>query len=684
MHSQTAITSIICCLLLGTSAAPLDRSFTKRSQTFGLGDVGGINRDESHNFSATTYGDALGQGIGNEFSPKSIVGGIGGAAAAAGLVRRSQVDNHGNIGAVNRDESFNFESEIFGDSVNDGIGNTINPSSFVDGVGGLLFKRSQVIEKHGNVEINRDESSNLSTQTYQDSVNNGFGNTVAGFSLVNDLGIGSRPLIRRSQVVSNTGDVRINRDESQNYSFETLGDSLNQGLGNEMSPLSFVNGLGSAPLIRRSQVVENTGDVRINRDESQNYSFETLGDSLNQGLGNSNSPVSVVNGVAGRLIKRSQVINKLGNTGINRDESLNSGSTSVGNSINNGWENRFEPTAVGFGDFGGFPRNRLFARSQSTSHGGVKSLVRDESFNYANTNFQDAVNSGIGNVLSSSSFVEDLGGPFLVRRSQVINKQGNTAINRDESQNQFDSAFGNSVNNGVDNRVASTAFVGPWGRFWRRSQVINDIGDKVINRDESQNQFSSAAGNSVNNGVNNEVAPGAFVGPWGGSWRGPWGRFWRRSQVINDIGDKFINHDESQNQANLAWSNSLNNGVNNEVAPATFAGPWGRFWRRSQVDSHGNIDRVLRDESFNLDTDNYGDALNSGLNNLVSSTSVADGFGGFGLFRRSQVVENSGNVSINRDESTNFASSTYGDSLNNGISNLVSPSSVVGGIAGAF
>jgi hypothetical protein len=35
----------------------------------------------------------------------------------------------------------------------------------------------------------------------------------------------------------------------------------------------------------------------------------------------------------------------------------------------------------------------------------------------------------------------------------------------------------------------------------------------------------------------------------------------------------------------------------------------------------------------------------------------------------SQVIENHGNVSINRDESTNFASSTYGDSINSIISN---------------
>ncbi|MGP4001444.1 hypothetical protein [Streptomyces sp. 8N706] len=42
----------------------------------------------------------------------------------------------GNIGRVVRDESFNFESATFGDSVNSGIANVVSPASFVEGLSG--------------------------------------------------------------------------------------------------------------------------------------------------------------------------------------------------------------------------------------------------------------------------------------------------------------------------------------------------------------------------------------------------------------------------------------------------------------------------------------------------------------------------------------------------------------------
>ncbi|MEU9096476.1 hypothetical protein [Streptomyces sp. NPDC048361] len=44
------------------------------------------------------------------------------------------------------------------------------------------------------------------------------------------------------------GPLTVNRDESFNYYSETLGDSVNQGIANVISPQSVINGLGGGGL----------------------------------------------------------------------------------------------------------------------------------------------------------------------------------------------------------------------------------------------------------------------------------------------------------------------------------------------------------------------------------------------------------------------------------------------------
>ncbi|MFJ7588442.1 hypothetical protein ACIQZO_13855 [Streptomyces sp. NPDC097617] len=53
----------------------------------------------------------------------------GAALAMSGTAHADQGNSMGNIGSVNRDESFNFNTQSFGDSLNNGIGNMISPVS---------------------------------------------------------------------------------------------------------------------------------------------------------------------------------------------------------------------------------------------------------------------------------------------------------------------------------------------------------------------------------------------------------------------------------------------------------------------------------------------------------------------------------------------------------------------------
>jgi hypothetical protein len=46
---------------------------------------------------------------------------------------KSMVNSMGNIGSVARDESFNFNTQSFGDVINNGIGNSISPASNTQG-----------------------------------------------------------------------------------------------------------------------------------------------------------------------------------------------------------------------------------------------------------------------------------------------------------------------------------------------------------------------------------------------------------------------------------------------------------------------------------------------------------------------------------------------------------------------
>ncbi|GGU68170.1 hypothetical protein [Streptomyces lavendofoliae] len=59
----------------------------------------------------------------------------GAALSFTGTAMASQGDSQGNIGSVARDESFNFNSQTFGDSVNNRIGNVINTVGDLEGTG---------------------------------------------------------------------------------------------------------------------------------------------------------------------------------------------------------------------------------------------------------------------------------------------------------------------------------------------------------------------------------------------------------------------------------------------------------------------------------------------------------------------------------------------------------------------
>ncbi|MFD6227553.1 hypothetical protein ACFWFZ_11835 [Streptomyces sp. NPDC060232] len=62
----------------------------------------------------------------------------GAALSFTGTAMADQGNSGGNIGSVVRDESFNFNSQTFGDSVNNGIGNVINPVADLQGTGNQL------------------------------------------------------------------------------------------------------------------------------------------------------------------------------------------------------------------------------------------------------------------------------------------------------------------------------------------------------------------------------------------------------------------------------------------------------------------------------------------------------------------------------------------------------------------
>ncbi|MGW7438490.1 hypothetical protein [Streptomyces sp. NPDC054849] len=62
----------------------------------------------------------------------------GAALSFTGTAMADQSDGLGNIGSVARDESFNFNSQTFGDSVNNGIGNVINAVDDLQGTGDQL------------------------------------------------------------------------------------------------------------------------------------------------------------------------------------------------------------------------------------------------------------------------------------------------------------------------------------------------------------------------------------------------------------------------------------------------------------------------------------------------------------------------------------------------------------------
>lgn len=62
----------------------------------------------------------------------------GAALSFTGTAMASQGNSQGDIGSVARDESFNFDSQTFGDSVNNGIGNVINAVADLEGTGNQL------------------------------------------------------------------------------------------------------------------------------------------------------------------------------------------------------------------------------------------------------------------------------------------------------------------------------------------------------------------------------------------------------------------------------------------------------------------------------------------------------------------------------------------------------------------
>ncbi|KXN73016.1 hypothetical protein CONCODRAFT_4164, partial [Conidiobolus coronatus NRRL 28638] len=115
MIAQNFITTFALTLLLGTNASPLFR----RSQQDGRGNIGSVARDDSVNFDTENFGDVLNNGVGNTARTVAGATGVGNGI----FTRRSQVNSQGNIGSVNRDDSFNFVSKIFGDSKNNGVAN---------------------------------------------------------------------------------------------------------------------------------------------------------------------------------------------------------------------------------------------------------------------------------------------------------------------------------------------------------------------------------------------------------------------------------------------------------------------------------------------------------------------------------------------------------------------------------
>ncbi|MFD9307816.1 hypothetical protein ACFWCB_34940 [Streptomyces sp. NPDC060048] len=62
----------------------------------------------------------------------------GAALSFTGTAMADQSDSLGDIGSVARDESFNLNSQTFGDSVNNGIGNVINAIADLEGTGDQL------------------------------------------------------------------------------------------------------------------------------------------------------------------------------------------------------------------------------------------------------------------------------------------------------------------------------------------------------------------------------------------------------------------------------------------------------------------------------------------------------------------------------------------------------------------
>ncbi|KXN72844.1 hypothetical protein CONCODRAFT_4238, partial [Conidiobolus coronatus NRRL 28638] len=142
------IVFILAHLILSNLAAPFQEGHHRRSLVSGLGDIGGQLRDESDNFESTAYGDSMLGGQYNKFVPISTVNGIEGLAPLRALERRTQVVGNSGNTRINRDESYDFVSETLGDSLNQGVGNAVSPKSVVGGItsgttGGLLGRRSQ-------------------------------------------------------------------------------------------------------------------------------------------------------------------------------------------------------------------------------------------------------------------------------------------------------------------------------------------------------------------------------------------------------------------------------------------------------------------------------------------------------------------------------------------------------------
>jgi hypothetical protein len=518
MTKSTLIQCFIVALLTqSTLALP---KFDRRSGIFGMGDAGGDNRDESFNQIINVIGDSFMNGENNDFSPKSAVGGIDGLGSA--LTRRSGVFGIGDVGGKNRDESINQAINVIGDSFMNGKNNRFGAESTTGGISGVALnrvRRSGVFGLGDTGGKNRDESLNQAINVIGDSFMGGKNNRFAPESTTGGISGLASSRVRRSGIFGMGDTGGDNRDESLNQIINVIGDSFMDGENNDFSPKSAVggiDGLGSA-LTRRSGVFGMGDSGGQNTDNSSNQSVNTIGDSLMAGSNNVFNPQSLVGGVTGAsgLGFRRRGLFGLGESGsTNADSSNNENLFIKGDSIMSGQFNSFVPS-VDVGGISGVGSSHV-RRSGIFGLGDTGSSNSDSSINQNLGIFGDSIMDGAHNTFGPSAKIKGVDGVGTshVRRGLFgLGESGST--NADSSNNQNLFSKGDSIMSGQFNNFVPSVDVGGvsgvGSSHVRRSGILG-LGDTgSSNSDSSQNQNLAIFGDSILSGEHNTFGPTAKI-----------------------------------------------------------------------------------------------------------------------------------------------------------------------------